>query len=138
VRSNEFIFYGLLDYKKNIDKIIAELNAYQYDFDIRLILTEALTNAFKHGNNMNVNKPIYLRYFYNGKSVTFEISDSGSGFENEIIEESIVDENLLSDNGRGLFLIKSLSDKIELRQNTLIIQKSLSAEITKMPCYEVK
>jgi serine/threonine-protein kinase RsbW len=127
VRSNEFIFYGLLDYKKSIDKIIAELNAYQYDFDIRLILTEALTNALKHGNNMNINKPIYLRYFYNGKSVTFEISDSGSGFENEIIKEEIIDENLLSDGGRGLFLIKSLCDKIELRQNTLIIQKSLSA-----------
>lgn len=127
MKSNEFILYGLSDHKQIIDKIIAELNAYQYNFDIRLILTEALTNAFKHGNNMNVNKPIHLRYFYNGTSVKFEIRDSGTGFENVIVHEQLQDENLLSDSGRGLFLIKSLSDKIEFRQNTLIIQKYLPA-----------
>ena len=127
MKSNEFILYGLSEHKQIIDKIIAELNAYQYNFDIRLILTEALTNAFKHGNNMNVNKPIYLRYFYNDTSVKFEISDSGTGFENVIIHEQLQDENLLCDGGRGLFLIKSLSDKIEFRKNTLIIQKCLSA-----------
>jgi serine/threonine-protein kinase RsbW len=126
MKSNEFIFYGLSEHKKVIDKIIAELNAYKQDFDIRLILTEALTNAFKHGNSMNENEPIYLRYFYNGKSVKFEISDSGTGLENIIIEDQKNDENLLSDSGRGLFLIKSLSDKIELKKNTLIIQKGLS------------
>lgn len=126
MKSNEFIFYGLSEHKKAIDRIIAELNAHKQDFDIRLILTEALTNAFKHGNGMNVNKPIYLKYFYNDKSVKFEISDSGTGFENVIIQEQQEDEDLLSDSGRGLFLIKSLSDKIELKKNTLIIQKCLS------------
>ena len=126
MKSNEFILYGLSEHKEIIDKIIAELNAYQYNFDIRLILTEALTNAFKHGNNMNVDKPIYLRYFYNGTSVKFEISDCGTGIENVIIHEQLQDENLLCEGGRGLFLIKSLSDKIELRKNTLIIQKCLS------------
>lgn len=123
--SGEFVLFGLLEHKKVIDKIIIYINAFQHDFDIRLILTEALTNAFKHGNHMDINKPIYLKYFYNGKTVRFEISDSGKGFENEIIQE-IVDEDLLSEGGRGLFIIKSLSDKIELKKNTLIIQKSLA------------
>lgn len=127
MKSNEFIFYGLSGHNKVIDKIIAELNAHKQDFDIRLILTEALTNAFKHGNNMNKDKPIYLRYFYNDQSVKFEISDSGNGFKNLIIEEQLENGNLLSDGGRGLFIIKSLSDKIELKKNTLIIQKCLSA-----------
>lgn len=123
MKSNEFILYGLSGYKQIIDKIIQELNAYQHNFDIRLMLTEALTNAFKHGNNMNVNKPIYLKYFYNGTSVKFEIKDCGTGFENVIIDEQTQDENSLNDSGRGLFLIKNLADKIELRQNTCIIHK---------------
>jgi Anti-sigma regulatory factor (Ser/Thr protein kinase) len=123
---NEFILYGLSKHKQVIDKIITELNAYRYNFDIRLILTEGLTNAFKHGNKMNADKPIHLKYFYNGKSVKFEIKDCGTGLENVIIDEEAQDENLLMESGRGLFIIRNLSDKIELKQNTLIVQKCLS------------
>lgn len=126
MKSNEFILYGLSEHKQVIDKILAELNVSEYDFDIRLILTEALTNAFKHGNEMNIDKPIHLRYLYNDLSVKFEIEDCGTGFENIIIDEKLSDENLLYDQGRGLFLIKNLSDNIELKQNILIIEKSLS------------
>lgn len=54
MKSNEFILYGLSKHKQIIDKITAELNASKYNFDIKLILTEALTNAFKHGNNMSM------------------------------------------------------------------------------------
>jgi len=125
MKSNEFILYGLSEYKQIIDKIISELNVSKYNFDIKLILTEALTNAFKHGNNMNVDKPIYLRYLYNNSSVKFEIEDCGTGFKNLIINEQLEEENILEDQGRGLFLIKNFSDHIELKQNTLIIQKSL-------------
>jgi serine/threonine-protein kinase RsbW len=126
MKSNEFILYGLSEYKQIIDKIISELNVSEYNFDIKLILTEALTNAFKHGNNKNVDKPIYLRYLYNNSSVKFEIEDCGTGFKNVIINEKLEDENILEDQGRGLFLIKNLSDHIELKRNTLIIQKSLA------------
>lgn len=125
MKSNEFILYGLSEHKQVIDRIIAELNVSEYSFDIRLILTEALTNAFKHGNKMNVDKPIYLRYLYDNSSVRFEVEDSGSGFENLIVNKEISEENLLDDQGRGLFLIKNLSDNIEMKKNILVIQKSL-------------
>ncbi|WP_237737322.1 ATP-binding protein [Clostridium carboxidivorans] len=126
VKSNEFILYGLSEYKQIIDKVISELNASQYDFDIKLILTEALTNAFKHGNNMNVDKPIYLRYSYDNSSVKFEVQDCGTGLKNVIINDNLNDEDILEDKGRGLFLIKNLSDNIELKPNMVIIEKTLA------------
>lgn len=126
MKSNEFILYGLSEYKQVIDKVISELNASQYDFDIKLILTEALTNAFKHGNNMNVDKPIYLRYSYDNSSVKFEIQDCGTGLKNVIINDHLDDEDILEDKGRGLFLIKNLSDNIELKPNMVIIEKTLA------------
>lgn len=126
MKSNEFILYGLSEYKQVIDKVILELNASQYDFDIKLILTEALTNAFKHGNNMNKDKPIYLRYSYNNSSVKFEIQDCGTGLKNVIINDHLDNEDILEDKGRGLFLIKNLSDNIELKPNMLIIEKTLA------------
>lgn len=126
MKSNEFILYGLSEYKKVIDKVILELNASQCDFDIKLILTEALTNAFKHGNNMNKDKPIYLRYLYNNSNVKFEIQDCGTGLKNVIINDNLGNEDILEDKGRGLFIIKNLSDNIELKPNMLIIEKTLA------------
>lgn len=127
MKSNEYILYGLTNRKEIIDKIIAELNADDDYFDIRLILTEALTNAFKHGNKSNMDKPIYLRYVYSSKNVKFEIEDSGTEYKNITIPDEVSDENLLNDCGRGLFLIKCMADKIEFKNNTLMIQKNLTA-----------
>lgn len=127
MKNNEFVLYGLSQYKQVVGTIIKELNASNQDFDIRLILTEALTNAFKHGNNMNVKKPIYLKYSYDGLNVRFEIKDCGNGAKDLVIKEILNDENILENQGRGLFLIKNLSDHVELKQNTLIIQKSLAS-----------
>jgi serine/threonine-protein kinase RsbW len=125
LKKGEFILYGLSKHKEIIQKIIADLNILEYCFDIKLMLTEALTNAFNHGNKRNIDKPIYLRYVCDGIYVNFEIEDSGTGFENFSIPEELSNECLLSDSGRGLFIIKSIADKIELRKNTLIIQKCL-------------
>ena len=125
MKRNEYILYGLDRHKEVIDEIISELDTSNDNFDVRLILTEALTNAFKHGNKSSADKPIYLRTIYNKKSIKFEIEDSGTGFSSANISEEILDENILDNCGRGLFLIKSIADKIELRKNTLIIQKNI-------------
>lgn len=128
MKKNEFVLYGLSNYESVIDEIIKELNAESNYFDIKLILTEALTNAFIHGNEGKVDKPIYLRYTYNNGNIVFEIQDSGSGFkDSSILDENISDEDLLNSSGRGLFLIKCMSDKVELKDNSLIIEKALIA-----------
>lgn len=124
-KGKELILYGLENYKEVISKIISELGIFSYEFDIRLILTEALTNAFNHGNESDKSKPIYLEYYYDGKSVTFEIKDSGSKAKVICIPEKISDEDLLNDHGRGLFLIKCLADEFYLRDNAIIIKKNI-------------
>ncbi len=121
----EFVLYGLTKYKEIIDRVINDLKVFHDHFDIRLILTEALTNAFKHGNNGNKDKPIHLRYIFDDNKVIFEIEDSGAGYENVSIPDEALDETLLNESGRGLFLIKCIADKIELRNNTLIVEKYL-------------
>lgn len=123
---NEIILYGLSKYKEIIDKIMIDLKISNDCFDIKLMLTEALTNAFKHGNKGNNDKPIYLRYYDYGTYITFEIEDCGEGFKNITMPNTSLEDDLLSNSGRGLFLIRAIADKIELRNNTLIIQKQLS------------
>lgn len=126
-KTKEIILYGLSELKQIIDKVIKELNVCEYYFDIRLILTEGLSNAFKHGNKGCVSKPIYLRYCHEGDMLKFEIEDSGMGFQENYILNEFNEEDLLSESGRGLFIIKSLVDKIDINKNTLIIQKRITA-----------
>lgn len=124
-KENTIILYGLENYMKVIDKVIMDLDAHNYCFDVKLILTEALTNAFKHGNKSDKSKPIYLKYYCNGEKVRFEIKDQGTGLKNNDFHEQTYSNNLLEEHGRGLFLIKCVADKVELNKNTLIIEKNL-------------
>ncbi len=126
MKKNEFILYGLDNYKQVIDDVVTDLNILNDSFDIKLLLTEALTNAFNHGNNRDNDKPIYLRYICNDKNIEFEIEDCGNGFKSLSIPNELLDENLLSDGGRGLFLINCIADKIEFKDNKLVIQKYLN------------
>lgn len=125
MKRNEYILYGLKKHKEIIEEIIENIDDQDYSFDIRLILTEALSNAFKHGNKNDITKPIYLKSTYSDSSVEFEIKDSGVELGNITIRDSISDDNLLDDDGRGLFLIKAIADRIEFRNSALIIQKDL-------------
>lgn len=115
--------YGLSNYDLTIDEIIEELGLIENFFDIKLILTEALTNAYKHGNNKDRNKPIILNYFFDGTNLIFEIVDCGVSEEVVSIPETLKDEDILKEGGKGLFLLKCLCDKVEFFKNTLVIKK---------------
>ncbi|KOF57643.1 hypothetical protein AGR56_15230 [Clostridium sp. DMHC 10] len=121
---NTQTLYGIDGYNKIIETIIQKLNAYDYYFDIKLILTEALLNAFEHGNKSDKTKPINLFYNFDGKYLNFKITHYTKNTQNINIPESINNEDLLKEHGRGLFLIRSLSDKVEFKDNSLFIKKT--------------
>lgn len=121
----ETVLYGTSNCMDIIDKIISDFKLFKYSFDVKLILTEALTNAFKYGNDKDSSKPIYLKCFHENKYLQFEIEDCGK-CEKKISIDDCCCENIFKDSGRGLFLIKSLSDKVEFKGNTLIIKKACS------------
>ncbi|MFL0245474.1 ATP-binding protein [Candidatus Clostridium stratigraminis] len=124
-KSGSYVLYGVSERDKIISDIVDSLGAEDSCFDLRLILTEGLTNAYKHGNEENPELPIYLRYFYEPEIVTFEIEDSGTACGEIKIIEEISSENLLEDSGRGLFLIKCYCDEVKMINNILIMQKHL-------------
>lgn len=124
-KNGEFVLYGLQDYISVIDEIIEELNLCEFQFDIRLILTEGLTNAFKHGNKESNLLPIYLQYTFYEDEIIFEIVDSGSESNYVIIPNDIIEDDILVGSGRGLFLINCYSDEVHMEGNKLTIKKYL-------------
>ncbi len=125
-KMKELIVYGLEQNQTVIDEILQELNVEEYIFEIRLILSEALLNAFFHGNKEDITKPIILRYNFDGMMLNVEVEDCGTGLESVEIPQNISEENILKEDGRGLFLINSFSDEVKINNNRLIIKKALN------------
>ena len=130
--SKEVVLYGLKDYEQTIDKVIKELNYEHNYFNMKLILTESLSNAFNYGNNADSSKPIFLRYNRNQEIIKLEIEDLGLSNKNSSsiketlknVSKAAYENNMLDtfiEKGRGLFLIHCFSDNVEFNNNTLSI-----------------
>jgi serine/threonine-protein kinase RsbW len=77
-------------------------------FELRLVLSEAITNAIRHGNDNNPEKTVYIRYTADESQLNFFISDEGEGFEMQAIDNPTSPEKIEKEGGRGVFLMKKL------------------------------
>jgi len=124
----EVCLYGLEQHLSVIDRIICDLEIEPFAFDVKLILVEAVMNAFTHGNQSDCTKPIHIRYSITGGCLKVQVEDCGTGFEHESIPEEIDDEDLLQETGRGLFLIRCFSDRMQIIRNIIHIEKKLTCQ----------
>lgn len=92
--------------------------------NIMIAVTEAVNNAMKHGNSGNRSKNVYLSLFLEDSLIKFIIKDEGSGFNYESLPDPTAPENLEKPGGRGIFLMKHLSDEVEFKENGRIVELS--------------
>lgn len=123
----EVVLFGLDHHQALIDGIIRDLgrSVEPAAFDVRLILAEAVTNAYVHGNGGDCTKPIYIRYSLEGNHLSLQVEDVGKKAGAWEIPLDIDENRLLDEGGRGLFLIRSFSDHVEMVDNTINIVKIL-------------
>jgi serine/threonine-protein kinase RsbW len=80
---------------------------------ITVALTEAFTNALEHGNKRNPEKIITINFEKTSTGLMFNIKDQGEGFNFRNIPEIKDDGQEKIFPGRGIFLIKTLSDDVK-------------------------
>ena len=87
-------------------------------------LTEAVNNAISHGNNMDATKNVTINLRSAAKSLTFLVTDEGPGFDYNDLPDPTAPENILKLGGRGVFLMRQLSDLVIFSNsgNTVEIQ----------------
>ena len=78
--------------------------------------TEAVNNAMIHGNKSDPNKKVAIRCIADRQFLTIRVKDEGKGFDPESLQDPREEKNLLKENGRGVFLIRSLMDSITVKQ----------------------
>ena len=83
--------------------------------DIAVSVSELVNNAMIHGNKSSLDKMVTVKIIRSREAVTIVVSDEGSGFDPGNVPDPIADENLLHEVGRGLFIVRSLMDKVDVK-----------------------
>ena len=90
------------------------LSARQCALNVPVALTEALSNAILRGNGGMREKHVRVRAMVSDSALVLEVADEGSGFD---LDACTVDPampgSLEREDGRGLFLMRSLMDRVE-------------------------
>lgn len=84
---------------------------------LMLLLSEAVTNAIKHGNQEDENKKVTVEISIDPKQIISTVKDEGKGFDPTATKNPLKEEHLLDTTGRGIFLINELSDSSEYLEN---------------------
>jgi serine/threonine-protein kinase RsbW len=82
-------------------------------FRLRVVLSEALSNAIVRGNCEDCNKWVDVRAELGPEIISVYVTDEGPGFDPSTIPEPIRPEQLDEASGRGLFLIRKLVDAVQ-------------------------
>jgi serine/threonine-protein kinase RsbW len=78
--------------------------------------TEAVNNAIIHGNKSNPDKNIVVRCIAEKHLLTICVKDEGKGFDSEDLPDPRDEKNLLKESGRGVFLMRSMMDKVRFKR----------------------
>lgn len=105
--------HAILSAEHLIDDICAEYSINEDVYgNVLISVTEAVNNAVIHGNSNDSSLFLDLRVYASDTEVCFVVSDQGKGFNYDDLPDPTSPDNLLKENGRGVFLMRSLSDDL--------------------------
>ena len=80
---------------------------------IGMAVREAVANAIKHGNKLDVKKKVHVQFDLEGMDLAIRISDEGEGFDPNKVSDPLNPQNLMKTSGRGIFYMKTFMDAVQ-------------------------
>jgi serine/threonine-protein kinase RsbW len=98
---------------------------------IGMAVREAVANAIKHGNKLDVRKKVHAQFDLRGNELAIRISDQGEGFDPEKVSDPLSPKNLMKTSGRGIFYMRTFMDEVHYSfqpgaGTSLVMTKNLS------------
>jgi serine/threonine-protein kinase RsbW len=90
--------------------------------DVLIAMTEAVNNAIIHGNRLDENKLVFVEYELRASDLYFKTTDQGPVFDFEHVPDPTAPENLEKPNGRGVFLMRQLSDECTFTDEGRVVE----------------
>src|SRR2546430_15561414 len=101
-----------------VERVQRECQAMAYGqrqvmLNVPVALTEALSNAILRGNADDPSKHVHVRAQVDRRELVVEVADEGAGFDyDSLLIDPTAPENLEREDGRGLFLMRKLMDRV--------------------------
>ncbi len=117
-----------------VEDVLAQLQEHQWPdrdvFGIHLAVEEALVNAIKHGNKLDLSKHVAVTCSMSPSLFRIAITDEGVGFDPGNVPDPTDDDNLDAPSGRGIMLMRSFMSRVVFneRGNEVILEKEREEE----------
>ena len=82
--------------------------------DLAISVSELVNNAILHGNGSDASKDVDIRLSINASELRIVVCDQGKGFDVNQVDNPIDDDNLLREVGRGIFIVKSFVNEVNV------------------------
>jgi serine/threonine-protein kinase RsbW len=83
-------------------------------YHINLVLTEAMANVIRHTEKAKTSEGLHVTLRVENGKLTIKVYDQGRGFE--LCDKSEPRPSCLAEHGRGIFIIKTLMDRVSYRK----------------------
>jgi serine/threonine-protein kinase RsbW len=105
---------NIVKVEKFLDKVVKVVPLDEIQMNKLMVsLTEAVNNAIMHGNKSNPKKKVTITCESVPGWLLLIVNDEGKGFDPQGVANPLKNENLLRESGRGIFLMRTLMDKVE-------------------------
>jgi len=108
---------------------------------LSVAVRESVINAIKHGNGDDEGKRVHVEFTplpTEPSGLAIRVRDEGPGFDPEGLPDPLAPENVLKPSGRGIFIIRSFMDEMDLRRAPeggmeMVMVKRAGAEADSQP-----
>jgi serine/threonine-protein kinase RsbW len=87
---------------------------------VSVAVRESVVNAIKHGNKHDESKRVVVEFtplpIEEPEELVIRVEDEGEGFDPQEVADPLAPENILKSSGRGIFLIRSFMDDVQLQR----------------------
>ena len=105
-----------------VDDVCSRLKVNEdYYGNVLIAITEAVNNAIEHGNKMSDELQVDLSVGDKPHEFCFSVKDCGDGFDFNNLPDPTAPENIEKENGRGIFLMKSLAEEVEFEDKGRLV-----------------
>ena len=104
----------------SLEEILTQLQQFGWTdhelFGVQMALEESLTNAIRHGNQLDEAKQVFLECKVSPERFWLCVEDEGPGFIPSEVPDCTTDENIDACGGRGLMLIRAYMTTVEYNE----------------------
>lgn len=114
--------FDMLDFVQVVSDYVGKLAGLDDDalHWVSVAVRESVVNAIKHGNRHDESKRVVVEFTpvpaQDPTELVIRVEDEGEGFDPEEIADPLAPENILKSSGRGIFLIRSFMDEVDVRR----------------------